>query len=154
MDRHELVDKLRSFLDQIVVLNLATVDDAGNPYATSLYFVADPELNLYFMSDTKTAHAHHIAAHPMIAASLHAPARMWQQVRGVQLRGVCEAVGEDERKTAHDLYLLKFPHIKEVPRLVEEMTFYRLRPTWIRWTDNSVHFGYKFETTWPLPAAS
>jgi len=147
----EVVRQLAAFLDEIDAMVLATVDDDGLPHATNLYLAADRAFNLYFLSEAGSHHAHHIEQRSWVAVAGHAPIRMWQQVRGVQIQGRCYAVPEADRERAWCIYHQRFPHIEEISEQARAMTFYCLEPAWIRWIDNSVHFGYKVDLEFPLP---
>ncbi len=67
------------------------------------------------------------------------------------MRGTCERLDADRRADAWDIYRQKYPHMLEVADHVSAMDFYCLTPTNIRWIDNSVHFGFQVDFTWPLP---
>jgi hypothetical protein len=143
------IAQIRALLVEVSTLSLATVDNEGRPYAANLYFAADDDLSIYFVSDDDAHHSRHIARRDQVAATVYAPVMMWQQIRGVQLRGACRAVDESQRDAAWSVYLHKFPHIIEIEDMIRAQRFYRIQPTWLRLIDNTVKFGYKVETTWP-----
>lgn len=145
-----LTDQLASLLKSISTLSLATVDRQGQPHAANLYFAPDEELNLYFVSDPASTHSQHVIERPAVAATLYAPVKMWQQIRGVQLHGRCDKVEFKRWDVVWQIYLRKFPHIVDVQELVRSQQFYRISPQWYRLIDNTVKFGYKVETDWPL----
>jgi uncharacterized protein YhbP (UPF0306 family) len=147
----QLVQQLASFLEQIDAMILATVDSAGLPHATNLYLAADEHFNLYFLSESSSNHVQHLTAQPWVSVAGHAPVRMWQQVRGVQIQGVCQPVPDGEREEAWQVYSQRYPHVAEIDDYVRAMTFYRVEPRHLRWIDNSVHFGYKVDLDFPLP---
>jgi uncharacterized protein YhbP (UPF0306 family) len=147
----KLVDQLAAFLGDIDALVLATVDAQGLPYATNLYMAPDRQFNLYFLSDPASQHSQHIEQRPTVSVAGHAPIHMWQQVRGIQLRGECTAVPEAQREQAWRIYYRRWPHIAEIDDHVAAMRFYQVQPRRIRWIDNSVHFGYKVDLDFPLP---
>ena len=149
----QLVEKLRKFLRGISVMSLATVDDEGEPHAINAYFAADEDLNLFFVSHPQSAHSLHVRARPQVAVTVFAPVKMWQQVRGVQIHGECLRIEQDEWDQVWSVFLKKFPHMMTIKQHVSDSQFYRIMPNWIRWTDNSVHFGYKVALEWPLPEA-
>lgn len=141
---------LRQYLNEVSTMSLATVDAEGRPHAANVYFAPDDQLNLYFVSDTKSAHSRHIAGDPHIAGTIYAPVKMWQQIKGVQLHGTCEPIDGGEWAMVWKTYLDKFPHIIEVESTVRSQQFYRIRPNWFRYIDNTVKFGHKVETDWPV----
>jgi uncharacterized protein YhbP (UPF0306 family) len=147
-----VADQLAAFLSDIDAMVLSTVDAEGLPYATNLYLAPDRLLNLYFVSEPESHHSQHIERQPTVAVAGHAPIHMWQQVRGVQIRGQCRPVPEAEREQAWRIYYKRFPHITEIEDYVRAMNFYCIEPTRLRWIDNSVHFGYTVDFDFPLPA--
>ena len=145
---------LRAFLREINVVALATVDEQGRPYVANIYVAPDEAFCFYFVSDRQSAHVHHIARQPRVALAGYAPIRMWQQVRGIQIQGACAKVAPEQRDEAWSIYHRKFPHIDDVAESIRTMDFYRITPDSIRWIDNSVHFGFQIDLTWPLPQAT
>ena len=148
-----LIKELASFFQEIDAMVLATVDGEGLPHATNIYMAHDRRFNLYFLSDARSEHSQHIEAQPRVSIAGHAPIRMWQQVRGIQIRGKCVAVPEAQRPEAWAIYHERFPYIEDISEHVRAMTFYCVEPERLRWIDNSVHFGYKVDLHFPLPAS-
>ncbi len=146
----QIVHQLRALFDSVSTLSLATLDAEGRPHAANLYFAPDEALNLYFVSDPRSAHSRHVADRPDVAATLYAPVKMWQQIRGIQLHGTCMPLPDEQWGQAWRIYLKKFPHITEIEDLVRSQRFYRIQPRWFRLIDNTVRFGYKVETPWPI----
>ena len=141
--------RLREVLAETATLSLATVDDDGHPHAANVNFVADAELNLLFISDADSAHAHHVAARPRVAATAYPSFEAPDQIRGVQLRGECHAVSDDGFDTCWEQFVAKFPYAAAFEAVARDQRFHRLRPTWLRLIDNRVHFGFKWEMSWP-----
>lgn len=147
----EVVRKLRQFLNEVDLLCMATVDDEGHPHAINAYFVCDDALNLYFISHPESAHSVHIRKRPQVAVAAYGSLKMWQQVRGVQLHGQCRELGEDVFDATWRMFIKRFPGHTEIENHARAARFYCISPNWIRWSDNSVHFGYKVELNWPPP---
>ncbi|MFW6059022.1 MAG: pyridoxamine 5'-phosphate oxidase family protein [Phycisphaeraceae bacterium] len=141
---------LERFLCEITVAALGTVDERGLPYVVNLYVAPDDQLRFYFVSDPESAHAQHIAREPAVSLAGYAPIRMWQQVRGIQIRGRCKKVPAAQRDAVWAIYHARFPHIDEVAEYLRSMDFYCVTPETIRWIDNSVHFGFEVDLNWPL----
>ncbi len=148
--------QIRQFLLRQSTLTLATVSQAGAPAAADLYFAADHVLNLFFVSEPGARHAQNIAANAEVAATVHAPAWDWKDIKGVQLEGRCEAVtGKAERVSALARYSRKFGFVSSLSAakgatFLARHTVYRIVPYWIRWLDNRVAFAYRDE--WVLEA--
>ena len=147
---------IRQMLAAHNTISLATCND-GKPWAASVFFASDKDLNLYFVSDYRTRHARDIGAGVNVAATVNADCAEWSGVKGLQIAGFAEKVDGLERVKALRLYLLKFSDVKalfEAPKGKDEETIaqrlkaanmYRLKPRWIRLIDNSQWFGYKQE---------
>ena len=154
MDDKELFDEVRTFLSQWRTGSLATVDEAGQPHAANVQFVADGDLSLYFVSSISSAHSRHIAQDPYAAMTIYAhinddegPAA----IHGLQLHGQCFAITDEaDRIAAKKRYLDRFAFIAQNEALaarVKAEQFYVFRPTWLRWIDNRRGFGFKQERT-------
>lgn len=130
--------------------SLATVDADGHAHAANIQYAFDDQLNLYFVSSPNAAHSQHIGANPAVALTVYdhqdsEPAF----IRGLQLHARATPVTDAvERANALALYTARFPFIATDPRLaaaVEQQSFYKLTPTWLRLIDNRRGFGWKIE---------
>ena len=155
-----MADKERAAIRQMLeahnTITLATCGN-GEPWAASLFFASDSDLNIYFVSDYRTRHARDIGDGAEVVATVNADCSEWAGVRGLQIAGFAETVDGVARMNALGRYLLKFTDVKalfEAPRGKDEETIaqrlkaanmYRLKPRWIRLIDNSKWFGYKIE---------
>jgi uncharacterized protein len=147
---------IRQMLEAHNTISLATCCD-GKPWAASVFFASDRDLNLYFVSDYRTRHARDIGDGADVAATVNTDCAKWSGVKGLQISGFAETVDGLERMNALRHYLVKFPDVKalfEAPKDKDEETIaqrlqaanmYRLKPRWIRLIDNSKWFGYKLE---------
>ena len=147
---------IRQMLEAHNTITLATCGD-GEPWAASLFFASDTDLNLYFVSDYRTRHARDIGDGADVVATVNADCAEWSGVKGLQIAGFAETVDGLERMNALRHYLLKFSDVKalfEAPKGADEETIaqrlkaasmYRIKPRWIRLIDNSMWFGYKLE---------
>ncbi|MAF83762.1 MAG: hypothetical protein CL797_06620 [Chromatiales bacterium] len=147
---------IRLMLEAHNTITLATCCD-GKPWAASLFFASDKDLNIYFVSDYRTRHARDIGAGADVVATVNIDCADWSGVKGLQIDGFAETVDGLERVNALRHYLIKFADVKalfEAPKGKDEETIaqrlkaanlYRLKPRWIRLIDNSKWFGYKLE---------
>lgn len=136
---------VRSILDESTTLTLATVEADGSPRATPLFFAAEPDLSLLFLSDPASPHIHNLRRSPEVAASLHPAVAKWEEIRGLQLKGEVAAVSSEERETALEPYRQRFPFIEQLPEALAASILFRLSPSWIRLIDNRQGFGHKQE---------
>ena len=128
-------------------MTLATSGAAGVPHAAPVYFAADEQARrLYFFSDPASQHALDLAANPLAAAAIHPLVSGWQEIRGLQLRGMVQVVAPGEEwQRAWQVYQAKFPFVDQFEQAVARSTLYAFCPGWIRLVDNRKGFGYKEE---------
>jgi uncharacterized protein YhbP (UPF0306 family) len=145
----------------VSTLTLATTGHNGHPHAAPVYFAAEAEigednlplkqgaLRLYFFSDPLSQHAEDLAADPRAAAAVYPPCFDWQDIRGLQMRGLASKVTDEAQwERGWALYQAKFPFVSTLKEVVARSTLYVLLPSWIRLVDNRQGFGFKQE--WEL----
>ena len=149
-------DYVLKFLKKHNTLSLATAD-GDRPWAASLFYATDAELNFYFVSDAMTRHCLDIAANKSVAATINEDFSDWNEIMGIQVTGNAIAVPATDRERVERLFLTKFPAIGtliERPRTNEERIiserlkdaqFYKITTQWLRYIDNSRAFGHKEE---------
>lgn len=84
----ETMDKkdLLQYLQTQHLMVIATVGDA--PWASTVFFVADEALNLYFVSDPSSNHGKHIAKNSQLAVAIFdSRQQVSDQKIGVQMKG-------------------------------------------------------------------
>ncbi len=143
-----LEDDVKEFLHNSRTAALATIDDEGLPHAANVQYASDVDMRLYFVSDPDSAHSRHVAKRRTVAVTVYSHNDRPDQIRGVQIHGICEAMeSEEERNAAWELYTAKYAFVTSLPmrKMVEEQTFYRITPHWLRWIDNRRGFGWKVE---------
>jgi len=149
MSLESIHDTLRRLFAAVPTMSIATVDDAGRPHAANVNFVADTQVNLYFVSHPDSAHSRHLAAHPHVAATAYAPFTSPAEIRGVQLHGTCAPIHRDYFNAVWTLFCRRFEYARQFEEHVRREQFYCLVPTWVRYIDNARGFGAKIETDWP-----
>jgi hypothetical protein len=148
-----LYGTVRQFLRSQSTLTLSTVGPDELPAAADLYFAADRQLVLYFISEADSRHARNLAHNPRVAATIHAQAWDWREIRGVQVEGVCQALTSPAgRARALALYGRKFSFLGAFAAVLTRHVVYQITPHWVRWLDNREAFGHKEELILnPLP---
>lgn len=58
------------FLVEHTIGTLSTVNDEGNPHGAVVYYLAEGEKNIYFVSRSETAKVKNILAHPRVFLSI------------------------------------------------------------------------------------
>jgi len=147
---------IRVMLDGHNTLTVATCHD-GRPWAATVFFASDAELNLFFVSDSGTQHARDMLVNDRVMAAVNADPRHWHEVRGLQIRGRSTRVQDSDRPAALAVFLAKFADIRKlyelarssderaIARRLAETDFFRITPDWIRLIDSSGGFGHAQE---------
>ncbi len=150
--QEELRAAIMAYLAERHSLTLATNGPPG-PWAAGLYFASDG-LRLYFLSDPASRHCQDIAANPRVAAAIHEDYKDWREIRGIQLEGTAEPVtGAGERARAWELYLAKFPFVRqfrvgdalEIMGRAVRSQFYCIVPSRLFYLDNRKGFSHRDE---------
>lgn len=93
----EAIDKkdLLQYLQSQHLMAIATVGDAS--WVSTVFFVADEALNLYFVSDPSSNHGRHIAKNPQIAVAIFdSHQQVSDQKIGVQMKGRAMQLADPE----------------------------------------------------------
>lgn len=137
-------------LDDYTTLNLAYVDETGEPQACAVFFARGANRSLIFVSARATRHARALAADRRVAFTAQAEGQDWPTITGIQGRGTCVALSGIELAAARSAYARRFPFVADDPKLgpaLAEAEHWALTPRWLRLIDNSKGFGHKSEWT-------
>jgi hypothetical protein len=149
-DKQETQRAIERLVQSQSTLVLSTVNADGTPHATPLFYLAGAELELYWFSDASSQHSGNLGRNCGVAVAVYASTEHWKEIRGVQIRGTVEQI--TDRKIRRDItlrYSDRF-HLGRIFRLaLTRSSLYVLRPSWIRYIDNSRHFGYRSEIHLP-----
>lgn len=147
---------MQEYLQQYSTLTLAT-SQGDEPWAATVFFVSDADLNFYFVSDHRTHHGRDMAANAKVAATVNPDCDNWHDVHGVQVGGTASVVEGMQRAKALMLYLKKFPQIDQlyakpageheetIAKRLKAANFYCIKPDFIRFIDNDKGFGHREE---------
>jgi uncharacterized protein YhbP (UPF0306 family) len=137
-----------TFIASQSTLALATVNAQGLPQVAPLFYVSDDDLNLYWLSSETSHHSINLKVQPQVAATIYPSVWDWQEIHGLQIEGLAMVVDDaQKRESILTLYRAKFALPPEFDAQIKASTPYILQPTWVRWLDNRVNFGYKSEIT-------
>jgi len=135
-------------------MTLCTANQGGEPHAAPVYFVAyvskkpGEAPRLYFFSEVDTRHGQDIAARGIASAAIYPDTQSWQDIRGLQLRGLVHSIPKGtEWNRAWELYQQKFPFVSAFLKIVDISDLYVLTPVWIRLVNNRLGLGFKQEWT-------
>ena len=152
-DEKELKALALHLIEEQRTLTLATAGSQG-PWAAPVYY-AFLEPSFYFFSDPACRHIEESRESRRASAAIFAQASSWQDIRGLQMSGVIQAVSVGPAAVrAVRSYLRKFPFTKEFFKpgdLIDLNAFltrfrvrlYRFKPDLVYYLDNSIKFGFR-----------
>jgi len=141
-----VLDAVARLLRAQSTLSLSTSSPEGRPHIAPVFFLADNDLCLYWFSAPNSRHSRDLARNAAAAVAVFAPTENWREIRGVQMRGRAAVVRDAARRSAIvEHYSIRFALGTEFDALLAKHRLYEFRPVWIRYLDNTVHFGYKAE---------
>ena len=147
MTNDDLEARRLDLMTKTTTMTLATSAD-NRPWATDVYFV-NVGYDLWFVSSSNSRHSANLKANPRCAATIHAPARDWTEIRGLQFEGTAA------RSPATDTMRLLVPYFEKFPFAraiyaglssgsgVTRMLVYRVATGRVWHIDNSLGFGSK-----------
>lgn len=105
MNEKQIEEIIREYIPQIIHMSIATVKD-NKPWVCEVHFSYDDNLNLYFVSSTKTRHAQEIMQNPHVAGNIVTQHHKNQKVRCVDFEGTAEMLdSRDGEAVAYRAYV-------------------------------------------------
>src|SRR6185503_14792116 len=83
----DIIQLSKEHLSDLLVMQLATSKD-NQPWICNVHFLADDDMNLYWMSEPDSRHSEDIVANPRVAAAVAVSTEM--PLIGVQIEGDAE----------------------------------------------------------------
>jgi uncharacterized protein YhbP (UPF0306 family) len=140
--------QVAAFLKSQSTLSLATTALNGTPHVTPLFYLADDDLSLYWLSSASSQHSRNLKRSPAAAVCVYSATEQWKEIRGVQMRGAVAIVtGRSTRREIVEAYCARFRLEPLFQAAIARSRLYCFQPEWVRYLDNSKRFGYKFELT-------
>ncbi len=142
---HKAVQK---FLAKHKTASLATVCPQHQPHSANVQYASTHSYQFYYVSKPEAAHSQHIQTNAHAAITVYAHTKIAATIHGVQLHGkLCALETQSQIDHAFKIYSQKFGFAKLPPfkQKILDQTFYCFTPTWIRFIDNRVRFGYRSE---------
>jgi len=133
VDDIELTELISEILRDSREMVLATVNSKG-PWAATLVFGHDRDLNLYWISFENSRHSQELIKNPFVAAAITKQPTGNGQDKGLQIEGTARKLQMEEILGAAREYFAKrgtpkMPDTpKEVNRLTEGRSWYVLKP--------------------------
>jgi hypothetical protein len=144
--RRKELETIAALLREESTLALATTDEQGQACVAPLYYIADEQLTLFWLSAETSLHSRNLKRVPMASAAIYRHSENWKEIRGVQLRGPVSVVADKERRRALiEAYCQRFQLGVLFKTAIGQCSLYALRPAFFRYIDNSRVFGHKFE---------
>ncbi len=129
----DLSSLTKQYLDHTRLMQLATSLN-GQPWACTVHFYADKDLNLYWLSTPEREHSKQIAQNPVVAATVmaHEDRPGEEYVVGISISGTAEQLDGVPEGTGR-AYIEKFGDREQLLAEIAEGSnphrFYRLKPT-------------------------
>lgn len=133
--------EMLDYLEQQHVLSLAVCVNQ-QVWAASVFYALDRrEGLLIFLTDPDTRHGMGAALQPLVAGTVSDQSLDIASLQGLQLTGIATAVEDaDTCRKLRTIYDLRFPFAEG-----RTSTLWRLRPDYLKLTDNRRGFGHKID---------
>lgn len=138
----DIRDRILTFLEERRILTLATCS-RDHPWACTLAFAYDDDLNLYFVSKRDVRHVEELEANPRVACAIHEPQETYdrERVRGLQLVGSAARVPWKDVPQTLRVYTDRFTRLdtsslKELLK-IRDAGVYRITPDRIWFLDKA-----------------
>ena len=146
LEAQEKLERVIRLLREETTLALATTGEDGSATVAPLFYLAGPDLALYWLSSSTSAHSRNLARTSRTAVTIYCHAESWRQIRGVQIRGTVSVVTEPERRAAiTKIYCKRFNLGRILKLAVRQSVLHVLQPEFLRYLDNSRGFKSNFE---------
>lgn len=113
--KKQVAANLKSLVYEYIARNkIATLATSyrNQPWAASVFFAYDQDLNLYFMGDIQTRKAKDILQNPKVAVAINEDWGGKGVIRGLQIEGKARIVAKKEAKEAYFLFARRHPWVK------------------------------------------
>lgn len=127
----DLAQIIRDFLTTAQLMNLGT-SHSGKPWVTPIYFAADVEMNIYWLSRKSRRHSQELSNNSHVAGSIVLPVKYGEKVRGLQFEGDARELKEQDAIAGRNIYSSKFWIVEDRAASVAEggdpQICYQLKP--------------------------
>jgi uncharacterized protein YhbP (UPF0306 family) len=144
------LELVAALLSRETTLSLATSGEDGDASVAPLFYIADSNLSLYWLSAESSLHSLNLAKSSHAAVTVYRNALNWKEICGVQMRGLALGVTDAKRRAALiEAYCERFRLGRVLRLAARQSALYIFEPEFFRYIDNARGFGYKFELTRP-----
>lgn len=95
------------YLTSAQIVHLGT-SHGNKPWVTTLYFAADIDMNIYWLSRKSRRHSKEIADNSKVAGAIILPHNYGEKVRGLQFEGNARELGGQDAVAGRNIYSSKF----------------------------------------------
>ncbi|OGY25231.1 MAG: hypothetical protein A2864_02180 [Candidatus Woykebacteria bacterium RIFCSPHIGHO2_01_FULL_39_12] len=135
-----LKDKLKQYiLDYLGENRLMTLATAENntPWAASVMFAYDTDLNLYFISDPDTRKAQNLLNNPSVSVAINQHQKTPGKILGIQLEGTAHMLDKNKSQNELELFKKRFDWADDY---LHDHELYKIKPEKIYYLDDEL-FG-------------
>lgn len=129
---------IKQFIKKHHIFNLAVYYNNEFWTATCFYAFWKDEMALIFLTDLNTKHGQLMLNNPEIIGTIALETRIIGKIQGIQFKGIAKIADDSSINTLKKLYYKRFP-----VAIGTKSTFWILRFTYIKYTDNTIGFGKK-----------
>tara|TARA_Y100000588_G_scaffold265365_1_gene280137 strand:+ start:404 stop:919 length:516 start_codon:yes stop_codon:yes gene_type:complete len=152
----DIILRVQEFLSNHNTVSIASKDNES-VWAATVFYIADSEMNLYFLSSHKTQHIGNIQTDENVAITVYKDVEDWQSIQGLQGSGQVSEVRSSDRDKILADYIKKYTFLDELlqnpkdeqeKKIAEQFSsigLYVYKPNFFRIIDNSISFGFKQE---------
>lgn len=95
------------YLSKVQTMQLGTAHN-NQPWVTTVYFVNDVNLNLYWLSDPERRHSKEIEKNPKVGGTFVLPQLYGEKVRGLRFEGEARRLEGEENNNGVLIYQSRF----------------------------------------------
>jgi hypothetical protein len=104
MSLAKLSDHARSVIDSNRYMALGTVDQAGHPWVSPVWFASEDYRNFHWLSSPDSKHSRNLAAHPEIAIAIFDSSVPVGGAQAVYMKGLARELTGDEVGPGIEVY--------------------------------------------------
>jgi uncharacterized protein YhbP (UPF0306 family) len=139
LSKKELRKLVLDYLSINKRMSIATCKD-NVPWAATVMYVYDRDLNIYFLSKIETRKVQNILVNIKVAATINEVTGGIGKVRGVQLEGECRMVGRLEAAIVYALFLKKYFWLKDYIPSARQMFARAIRDRLFKITPERIYY--------------
>ncbi len=136
-EMHEAKKSAAAFLLRYSVGVLATTAEQYQVHASTIYYIADKDLNIYFLTSTESRKFAALRAHPQVAFVVSTPeVPQTLQIEGMAMDMTLEQGAQEKKEELMQLLEKNKQFYPPLSKLnPTSVAVVWVRPTWVRWAD-------------------